>query len=80
MDSCDVIQRKLTLPWVSSLEAELEAVLRKMDTDRVEYEQKLERQAQLLDTKAAKIKKLEGISSSGLSRCPPLKAENLFSM
>ncbi|XP_041794749.1 protein fantom [Chelmon rostratus] len=39
--------------------AELEAVLRKMDADRVEYEQKLERQAQLLDTKAAKIKKLE---------------------
>ncbi|XP_044048154.1 protein fantom [Siniperca chuatsi] len=39
--------------------AELEAVLKKMDSDRVEYEQKLERQAQLLDTRAAKIKKLE---------------------
>ncbi|XP_045892940.1 protein fantom [Micropterus dolomieu] len=39
--------------------AELEAVLRKMDADRVEYEQKLGRQAQLLDTRAAKIKKLE---------------------
>lgn len=35
--------------------------MRKMDADRVEYEQKLERQAQLLDTRAAKIKKLEGI-------------------
>ncbi|XP_040894790.1 protein fantom isoform X2 [Toxotes jaculatrix] len=39
--------------------AELEAVLQKKDSDRVEYEQKLERQAQLLDTKTAKIKKLE---------------------
>ncbi|XP_027131616.1 protein fantom isoform X1 [Larimichthys crocea] len=39
--------------------AELEAGMRKMDADRVEYEQKLERQAQLLDTRAAKIKKLE---------------------
>ncbi|XP_070763837.1 protein fantom [Enoplosus armatus] len=39
--------------------AELEAVLKKMDSDRVEHEQKLERQAQLLDTRAAKIKKLE---------------------
>lgn len=42
-------------------EAELEAVLKKMDSDKVEYERKLERQAQLLDTRAAKIKKLEGI-------------------
>ncbi|XP_039988659.1 protein fantom isoform X2 [Xiphias gladius] len=40
--------------------AELEAVLQKMDSDKVGYEQKLERQAQLLDTRAAKIKKLEG--------------------
>ncbi|XP_070828950.1 protein fantom [Chaetodon trifascialis] len=39
--------------------AELDAVLRKTDADRVEYEQKLERQAQLLDMRAAKIKKLE---------------------
>lgn len=31
-----------------------------MDADRLEHEQKLERQAQLLDTRAAKIKKLEG--------------------
>lgn len=42
-------------------EAELEAVLKKTDGDKVEYEQRLERQAQLLDTRAAKIKKLEGI-------------------
>lgn len=42
-------------------EAELEAVLKKMDGDRAEHEQKLERQAQLLDRRAAKIRKLEGI-------------------
>lgn len=35
--------------------------MQKMDSERVESEQKLERQAQLLDTRAAKIKKLEGI-------------------
>uniref|UniRef100_A0A7N5ZRL2 C2 domain-containing protein n=1 Tax=Anabas testudineus TaxID=64144 RepID=A0A7N5ZRL2_ANATE len=39
--------------------AELEAVLKKVDSDKLEYEQKLDRQAQLLDTRAAKIKKLE---------------------
>uniref|UniRef100_A0A3Q3JUC2 C2 domain-containing protein n=1 Tax=Monopterus albus TaxID=43700 RepID=A0A3Q3JUC2_MONAL len=39
--------------------AELESVLRKMESDRGEYKQKLEQQAQLLDTRAAKIKKLE---------------------
>ncbi|XP_035521640.1 protein fantom [Morone saxatilis] len=39
--------------------AELEAVLRKIDADRVEHEQKVERQAQLLDARAAKIRKLE---------------------
>uniref|UniRef100_A0A8D3BAS3 C2 domain-containing protein n=1 Tax=Scophthalmus maximus TaxID=52904 RepID=A0A8D3BAS3_SCOMX len=38
---------------------ELEAVVRKMNSDKVEYEQKLERQAQLLDTRTAKIRKLE---------------------
>lgn len=47
-------------------EAELEAVLKKMDGDRAEHDQKLERQAQLLDTRAAKIRKLEGIYSSSL--------------
>lgn len=41
-------------------------MLRKMDADRVEYEHKLGRQAQLLDTRAAKIKKLEGIYLSRL--------------
>lgn len=45
---------------------ELEVVLKKMDSDRAKYEQKLEQQAQLLDTRAAKINKLEGIYSSGL--------------
>uniref|UniRef100_UPI003AAC1E6D protein fantom n=1 Tax=Centroberyx gerrardi TaxID=166262 RepID=UPI003AAC1E6D len=39
--------------------AELDAVSQKMDSDKTEYEQKLERQAQLLDMRAAKIKKLE---------------------
>ncbi|XP_030587414.1 protein fantom isoform X3 [Archocentrus centrarchus] len=39
--------------------AELDAALRKMDADKVEYEQKLECQAQLLDTRAAKIRKLK---------------------
>ncbi|KAF0040743.1 hypothetical protein F2P81_006641 [Scophthalmus maximus] len=38
---------------------ELEAVVLKMNSDKVEYEQKLERQAQLLDTRTAKIRKLE---------------------
>uniref|UniRef100_A0A3B4XMA1 RPGRIP1 like n=1 Tax=Seriola lalandi dorsalis TaxID=1841481 RepID=A0A3B4XMA1_SERLL len=38
---------------------ELEAVTQKMNSDKVEYEQQLERQAHLLDTKTAKIKKLE---------------------
>eukprot|EP00064_Thunnus_orientalis_P022132 superscaffoldBa00007199_g22317 len=40
-------------------EAELAAVLQKMDSDRLQSEQKLQHQAQLLDTRAAKIKKLE---------------------
>uniref|UniRef100_A0A3Q2QWB5 RPGRIP1 like n=1 Tax=Fundulus heteroclitus TaxID=8078 RepID=A0A3Q2QWB5_FUNHE len=40
--------------------AELEAALRKMSSDKVEFEQRLERQAQLLDARAAKITKLEG--------------------
>ncbi|XP_026028110.1 protein fantom isoform X1 [Astatotilapia calliptera] len=39
--------------------AELDAALRKMDADKLEYEQKLERQAQLLDARATKIRKLE---------------------
>ncbi|XP_041650612.1 LOW QUALITY PROTEIN: protein fantom [Cheilinus undulatus] len=39
--------------------AELEAVKKRMDADRAEREQKLQRQAQLLDTRAAKISKLE---------------------
>ncbi|XP_032404503.1 protein fantom isoform X1 [Xiphophorus hellerii] len=39
---------------------ELEAALRKMSSDKVGFEQKLERQIQLLDTRAAKISKLEG--------------------
>ncbi|XP_047202690.1 protein fantom isoform X3 [Girardinichthys multiradiatus] len=40
--------------------AELEATLRKMSSDKVEFEHKLERQAQLLDARTAKITKLEG--------------------
>lgn len=41
-------------------QAELDAALRKMDADKLEYGQKLERQAQLLDARATKIRKLEG--------------------
>lgn len=51
----------LTVPWIFSVEAELEAVLKKTDGDRAEYERKLERQARLLDARAAKIRKLEGL-------------------
>lgn len=66
--SCGLIKSKMTPPWMSSLcnEVELESMMRKMDGDRVSYEQKLERQAQLLDTRAAKINKLEGVYSSRL--------------
>ncbi|XP_015254353.1 PREDICTED: protein fantom [Cyprinodon variegatus] len=39
--------------------AELEAALRKMSSDKAEFEQTLARQAQLLDARAARISKLE---------------------
>uniref|UniRef100_A0A3P9Q9F9 RPGRIP1 like n=1 Tax=Poecilia reticulata TaxID=8081 RepID=A0A3P9Q9F9_POERE len=39
---------------------ELEAALQKMNSDKVGFEQKLERQIQQLDARAAKISKLEG--------------------
>ncbi|XP_040927129.1 protein fantom isoform X2 [Betta splendens] len=39
--------------------AELEVALKKMDSDKLCYEQKLEQQAKLLDTRASKIRKLE---------------------
>ena len=42
-------------------QAEVEAVTRKMDEAKREYDQKLERLAQLLDMRAAKIKKLESM-------------------
>lgn len=63
--SCGLITSKLTPLGMFSLcnEVELESVMRKMDSDRVSYEQKLERQAQLLDARAAKINKLEGVYS-----------------
>lgn len=48
----------------AGLQAELEAGLQKMSADKVMFEQKLERQAQLLDARAAKIAKLEGIHPS----------------
>uniref|UniRef100_A0A1A7WCW3 RPGRIP1-like n=1 Tax=Iconisemion striatum TaxID=60296 RepID=A0A1A7WCW3_9TELE len=38
---------------------ELEATLQKMNSNRVEYEKQLDHQAQLLDSRAAKISKLE---------------------
>ncbi|XP_034443005.1 protein fantom isoform X2 [Hippoglossus hippoglossus] len=43
----------------NNYKVELEAVVRKMNGDKGEFEQKLERQAQLLDMRKAKIKKLE---------------------
>ncbi|XP_037307449.2 protein fantom isoform X2 [Pungitius pungitius] len=39
--------------------AELEAVLKKMEADRVTWEQKLEQQVSLLDSRTAKIQRLE---------------------
>ncbi|CAI5671132.1 unnamed protein product [Oreochromis niloticus] len=48
-----------THPPTFILTAELDAALRKMDADKLEYDQKLERQAQLLDARATKIRKLE---------------------
>ncbi|CAB1422157.1 unnamed protein product [Pleuronectes platessa] len=43
----------------NNYKVELEAVERKLNRDKEEFEQKLERQAQLLDMRKAKIKKLE---------------------
>ncbi|XP_060932316.1 protein fantom [Limanda limanda] len=43
----------------NNYKVELEAVGRKLNSDRGEFGQKLERQAQLLDCRTAKIKKLE---------------------
>lgn len=49
-----------------AFKAELEAVSLKMKSDKMELEQRLEHQAKLLDSRAAKIRKLEGI-------CPLLR-------
>lgn len=43
-------------------------VLKKTEGDRAEHQRKLERQARLLDARAAKIHKLEGLSAC-LSNC-----------
>uniref|UniRef100_A0A6Q2XLA3 C2 domain-containing protein n=1 Tax=Esox lucius TaxID=8010 RepID=A0A6Q2XLA3_ESOLU len=50
-----IVQHKINKDY----QAEVEAVTRKMDDSKMEYELKLERLAQLLDMRAAKIKKLE---------------------
>ncbi|KAK6317932.1 hypothetical protein J4Q44_G00112230 [Coregonus suidteri] len=50
-----IIQHKINKDY----QAEVEAVTRKMDDSKLEYELKLERLAQLLDMRAAKINKLE---------------------
>ncbi|XP_056137838.1 protein fantom [Lampris incognitus] len=50
-----IIEHKISKDY----KAELEAVTRKMDGDKAEYQLKLDRMAKLLDTRAAKIKKLE---------------------
>lgn len=59
--------RGLETPDVSLLslprQVELDTVLRKTEGDRAEHQRKLERQARLLDARAAKIHKLEGLSS-----------------
>ncbi|PWA29428.1 hypothetical protein CCH79_00020747, partial [Gambusia affinis] len=61
---------------------ELEAALRKMSSDKVGFEQKLERQIQLLDARAAKISKLEGqlrdiaYGTKSFSFKPDMTAEN----
>lgn len=44
-------------------------MLKKTDSDRAEHQRKLERQARLLDARAAKIHKLEGLSVCHLSAC-----------
>ncbi|KAM8861872.1 protein fantom [Synchiropus picturatus] len=40
--------------------AELQAVLQKMESDKLEFKKKLEHQGQLLDSREARVKKLEG--------------------
>ena len=42
-------------------EVELEVVLKKMDSNRAESEQRLEQQAALLNTRNSRIRKLEGL-------------------
>ncbi|KAL0968596.1 hypothetical protein UPYG_G00268990 [Umbra pygmaea] len=50
-----IVQHKINKDY----QAEVEAVTRNMDESKLEYKLKLERLAKLLDTKAAKVKKLE---------------------
>ncbi|KAJ8002849.1 hypothetical protein DPEC_G00163240 [Dallia pectoralis] len=50
-----IVQHKINKDY----QAEVEAVTSKMDQSKLEYELELERLAHLLDTRAAKIKKLE---------------------
>uniref|UniRef100_A0A4W5L910 RPGRIP1 like n=1 Tax=Hucho hucho TaxID=62062 RepID=A0A4W5L910_9TELE len=50
-----IVQHKINKDY----QAEVEAVTRKMDDSKLQYELKLESLAQLLDMRAAKIKKLE---------------------
>lgn len=58
------LQKTRTLLSVESricrdYQAELETLQKKMETDRVQHEQRLQRQAQLLDSRAAKILQLK---------------------
>lgn len=55
---------------VCGLQAELEAVMEKAKKDRADYEQKLKQQTQLLDARATKIHKLEGMSDPVSSTGP----------
>lgn len=60
-----VLESLLNPAWPVSCsvghQAELDVVVQRMNSSRTEYEQKLAHQAQLLESRAAKITKLEGI-------------------
>lgn len=64
---CSDPETKLVCFLICGVQAELESALRKMDADKVKHEQKLQHQTQLLDSRAAKIRKLEGSMSAPLA-------------
>lgn len=60
---CKAWAVSLTLCSSSHRQAEVECVTRKMEASQEDYEFKLEQYVHLLDVRAARIRKLEGISS-----------------